>query len=72
VLPVGPVEPVNVPAICKVAENHVPEPSVVPPYCRICEGVLDVNAVNSRLSVIPSMYINFESPAVIPVVLIND
>ena len=58
----------NVPAICKVAENHVPEPSAVP-FCRVCEGLFDVNAVNSRLSVIPSMYINFESPCDIPVTL---
>jgi hypothetical protein len=63
---------VNVPAICKLAENHVPEPSAVP-FCRICEGLLDVYAVNSILSVVPFMYINFESPADCPtVVLITD
>jgi hypothetical protein len=60
---------VNVPAICKVAENHVPEPSAEP-LCRICEGLLDVNAVNSRLCVVPFMYINFESPEYCPTALL--
>jgi hypothetical protein len=50
--PVMPVDPVNAPAMFNTAENHVPDPSVLP--CNNVSGVKSlVNAVNVKLSDIP-------------------